>query len=107
MSTFIGFYPEELVNKHEVLINLEVDADIPAEAMDADEPLGIYDYKTITKKIIVLVGEGHFKLLEVLTKRILDLVMEDSQVKFARVEVDKPGALSHTRSVSVEMESWR
>ena len=69
--------------------------------------MNIFDYKTITKKIIALVQEGRFKLLEVLTKNILDLIMEDERVKWAKVEVDKPHALRFAESVSLEMEASR
>ena len=107
IRTYIGFNPDELVNKQDVIINLEIETDIPDQALKADEPLDIFDYKTITKKIIALVQDGQFKLLEVLTKNILDLIMADSKVKWARVEVDKPHALRFAESVSMEMESRR
>lgn len=107
VRTYIGFNPEELVNKQDVVINLEIEADVPAEAIEADEPEGIFDYKTITKKIITLVQDGQFKLLEVLTQRILDTIMEDNLVRRARVEVDKPHALRFAESVSCEMEARR
>ena len=105
IRTYIGFNPEELVNKQDVIINLEIETDIPDHALEADEPIDIFDYKTITKKIIALVQDGQFKLLEVLTKNILDLIMADEKVKWARVEVDKPHALRFAESVSMEMES--
>jgi D-erythro-7,8-dihydroneopterin triphosphate epimerase len=105
IRTYIGFNPEELINKQDVIINLEIETEVPDSAMEADEPLDIFDYKKITKKIIALVQEGKFKLLEVLTKRILDLIMEDKKVKWARVEVDKPHALRFAESVSLEMEA--
>lgn len=107
IRTYIGFNPEELVNKQDVVINYEIETDIPKEAMEADEPDGIFDYKSITKKIIALVQEGRFKLLEVLTQKILDLIMEDEKVNWARVEVDKPHALRFAQSVSLEMEAKR
>jgi len=107
IRTYIGFNPEELVNKQDVIINLEIETDIPDSAMEADEPLDIFDYKTITKKIISYVQEGRFKLLEVLTKNILELIMESDKVKWARVEVDKPHALRFAESVSLEMEANR
>lgn len=107
IRTYIGFNPEELVNKQDVIINLEIETDIPDSAMEADEPIGIFDYKTITKKIIAFVQDGQFKLLEVLTKNILDLIMADEKVKWARVEVDKPHALRFAESVSMEMEAIR
>jgi len=107
IRTYIGFNPDELINKQDVIINIEIETDIPASAMEADEPHDILDYKTITKKVITLVQDGQFKLLEVLTKNILDLIMQDEKVTRARVEVDKPHALRFAESVSVEMESRR
>ncbi len=107
IRTYIGFNPDELVNKQDVVINLEIETDIPNSALESDEPEDIFNYKVITKKIITLVQEGRFKLLEVLTKRILDTIMEDEKVKWARVEVDKPHALRFAESVSMEMEARR
>ena len=107
LRTYIGFNPEELTNLQDVMINVAIEADIPAEAILADEPDGIYNYKTITKQIIELVQENRFKLLEVLTKNILDLIMKDERVIHAKVEVDKPHALRFAESVSFEMEARR
>jgi D-erythro-7,8-dihydroneopterin triphosphate epimerase len=107
IRTFIGFNPEELINRQDVLINLEIEVDVPHQAIETDEPDGIYDYKKVTKRIINYVQEGRFKLLEVLTKHLLDIIMEDPLVKRARVEVDKPHALRFAESVSVEMEAIR
>jgi len=107
LRTYIGFNPEEIANMQDVVINIEIEADIPEEALLADEPDGIYNYKTITKQIIGMVQEKRFKLLEVLTKKILDLIMTDERVSWARVEVDKPHALRFAESVSFEMEAER
>ena len=105
IRTYIGFNPEELVNKQDVIINMEIEAEVPKTAMEKDEPEDIFDYKTITKKIISHVQESKFKLLEVLTQSILDLVMENGKVRWARVEVDKPHALRFAESVSIVMEA--
>lgn len=107
LRTYIGFNPEELLNKQDVVINLEIEAAIPVEALEVDEPDGIYDYKVITKKIITFVQDGRFKLLEALTKNLLEMIMEDERVKWAKVEVDKPHALRFAESVSFEMEAKR
>jgi len=104
LRTYIGFNPEELVNKQDVIINFEIETHISHQALEVDEPVDILDYKTITKKVIALVQEGRFKLLEVLTQKILDLILEDKKVKWARVEVDKPHALRFAESVSLVME---
>ena len=107
LRTYIGFNPEEIANMQDVVINIEIEADISEEALLSDEPDGIYNYKTITKQIIVMVQDKRFKLLEVLTKNILNLIMTDERVSWARVEVDKPHALRFAESVSFEMEAER
>ncbi len=107
LRTYIGFNPDELVNKQDVVINIEIEASISSEALTADEPDGIYNYKVITKRIIAYVQDGHFKLLEVLTSNLLDMIMEDERVTYAKVEVDKPHALRFAESVSYEMEAHR
>jgi D-erythro-7,8-dihydroneopterin triphosphate epimerase len=107
LRTYIGFNPDELANQQDVVINIQIEADIPQEALLKDEPDGIYNYKTITKQVILLVQNNRFKLLEVLTKDILDLIMQDERVIKARVEVDKPHALRFAESVSFEMEASR
>ncbi len=107
LRTYIGFNPEELINKQDVIINVEIEALIPEKALRTDEPVGIYDYKVITKEITHYVQEGRFKLLEVLTQNLLSLIMNDDRVIWAKVEVDKPHALRFAKSVSFEMEARR
>jgi D-erythro-7,8-dihydroneopterin triphosphate epimerase len=107
LRTYIGFNPEELINKQDVIINIEIEVGIPQENLRTDEPGGIYDYKVITKEIIHYVQEGRFKLLEVLTNNLLSIIMSDERVVRARVEVDKPHALRFAKSVSFEMEARR
>jgi D-erythro-7,8-dihydroneopterin triphosphate epimerase len=106
IRTFIGFNPEELRNKQDVLINMTIRADVN-EAIRNDDVSESYNYKTITKKVIKLVQEGEFKMLENLTQQILDLILKNPQVEWAKVEVDKPHALRFAESVSIELESDR
>jgi len=106
VRTIIGFNPEERVNRQDVIINAEIEVDA-TEAIKADDQQIIYDYKLITKAIIALVQNSKFNLLEKLTHEVLQLIMQDRRVNRARVEIDKPQALSFSESVSVELEAKR
>ncbi|RUT79043.1 dihydroneopterin triphosphate 2'-epimerase [Ancylomarina longa] len=106
IRTYIGFNPEELRNKQDVVINMTIKADV-REAIISDDVDHSYNYKTITKKVIKLVQEGKFKMLENLTQQILDQIMENPMVEWAKVEVDKPHALRFAESVSIELEERR
>ncbi|MDQ2180484.1 dihydroneopterin triphosphate 2'-epimerase [Marinifilum sp. D714] len=106
IRTYIGFNPEELRNKQDVVINMSIKADV-SEAIKNDDVDNSYNYKVITKKVIALVQEGKFKMLENLTQQVLDLIMKNPNVEWAKVEVDKPHALRFAESVSIELEANR
>lgn len=106
IRTYIGFNPEELRNKQDVVINMSIKADV-SEAIKNDDVDNSYNYKVITKKVIALVQEGKFKMLENLTQQVLDLIMKNPNVEWAKVEVDKPHALRFAESVSIELEATR
>jgi D-erythro-7,8-dihydroneopterin triphosphate epimerase len=106
LRTFIGIKEEEINNKQDVLINLTIlyPANEAVRDNDIDHAL---NYRTITKAIIQHVEGNRFALLERLTQEILDLVMQQTAVRYAEVEVDKPHALRFAESVSITLAGHR
>lgn len=106
LRTFIGINDDEIVNKQDVLINLTVL--YPAlEAVRDNDIEHALNYRTITKAVIQHVEGNRFALLERLTQEILDLVMQNTAVRYAEVEVDKPHALRFAESVSITLAGSR
>ncbi|MDZ7809022.1 MAG: dihydroneopterin triphosphate 2'-epimerase [Arhodomonas sp.] len=106
LRTYIGFNPEEQEKRQDVVVNVTIDYDaLPAAR--ADEVERALDYKGITKRIIALVEDNRFLLLEKLVSDILDIAMAAEQVERAEVEVDKPHALRFSDSVSLAMAASR
>lgn len=101
LRTYIGIKDEEINNKQDVVINLTIQycAD-KAAASDMDDAL---NYRSITKRIIKLVEDNRFYLLEKLTNDILDIACEHDWVISAEAEVDKPHALRFADSVSLTL----
>lgn len=106
LRTFIGINEEEILNKQDVLINLNIlyPAQDAVRDNDIDHAL---NYRTITKAIIAHVEGNRFALLERLTQELLDLVMANESVQYAEVEVDKPHALRFAESVSITLAASR
>ena len=104
VRTIIGFNPEERVNRQDVIINLEIEVDV-SRAISTDHQEGIYNYKAITKAIITFVSESKYNLLEKLAHEVLQLVMKDERVIWAKIEIDKPHALRFSESVSIQLEA--
>lgn len=102
LRTFIGIKEDEIKNKQDVVVNVVIH--YPAEnAVSTDDMGNALNYRTITKRIIELVENNRFSLLEKLTGDILDIACEHSWVLSAEVEVDKPHALRFADSVSMAL----
>jgi D-erythro-7,8-dihydroneopterin triphosphate epimerase len=98
----VGVYPEERREKQDVTINITMWADYRA-ACKSDDIADTVDYKSIKKRVIAMVEESSFNLLERLAWAIADICLENPRVQRAAVTVDKPGALRFARSVAVEI----
>jgi len=106
LRTIIGINDDERRNRQDVLINLVMRADLrPAGASDdIDDAV---NYRTITKRIIDLVENSQFYLVEKMADEIAKICLEDQRVKRVRVRVEKPGALRFARSVGVSIKRSR
>lgn len=104
LRTFIGFNEEEKTKKQDVIINIQLvyNASLAAESDSVDDAC---NYKILTKKIIALVEQQSFELLEKMAADILNLIAEVGDIHSASVEIDKPHALRFADSVSVKMAS--
>ena len=73
------------------------------KARGSDNMEDALNYRTITKKIIALVENNRFSLLENLTNQVLNITSEHPWVDLAEVEIDKPHALRFADSVSLTL----
>ncbi len=98
----IGINEEERREKQEVLINLVIYADL-SQAGQSDRFEDTVDYRSLKKRILVLVEDSKFYLIEALAEAISRLCLEHALIERVEVRVDKPGALRFARSVAVEI----
>ena len=102
LRCIIGINPEERVEKQDVVINITLRADLRA-AGSSDRIEDAVDYKTIKKRVMALVLDSSFFLVEKLAEEIAAICLEDQRVHRATVCVEKPGALRFAKSVGVEI----
>ncbi len=106
LRTIIGIFDWEREHKQDLVLNLAIEFD-GSKPGQSDQIEDTVDYKKITKRIIETVESSQYFLLEKLAQEILHLVMADSKVLKAKIEIDKPGALRFADSVSIESEVKR
>jgi len=103
VETVIGVYEWERRIRQVVRIDLEMAADV-ARAAATDALEDALDYKAVAKRVIQVVGEGRFGLVETLAERIAAIVRGEFGVPWVRVRVSKPGAVRGASDVGVVIE---
>jgi FolB domain-containing protein len=106
LKTIIGIFDWERTTPQDVLINVQFEID-GSRVAKSDSIKDCVDYKTMTHGIVDKVAKSNFKTLEALSNFVLGLVLEQDGVLRAEVEVDKPGALRYSESVSVTCRGER
>jgi FolB domain-containing protein len=102
----IGIGDEERRDKQDVIINIELHADLTLPAK-TDRIEDAVDYHTVKKQIVDFVQQSRFHLLESLAERISGICLENAAIEEAHVRVEKPGALRFARTVGVEITRRR
>ncbi|WP_438862696.1 dihydroneopterin triphosphate 2'-epimerase [Neptunicella sp.] len=100
LRTFIGIKEDEIQNKQDVVVNVKIQYHAE-QATNSEDIQDALNYRTITKRIIELVEQNRFSLLEKLTAEVLAIASEHQWVTYAEVEIDKPHALRFADSVSL------
>ena len=100
LRTIIGLNDWERSNKQDVVINVKIEFD-GSKVSQSDNISDTINYRSLSKRIIAEVEQTNFQMLEKLAGRVLSIVMAESKVDYARVEVDKPQSLRFADSVSV------
>jgi FolB domain-containing protein len=102
----IGIHDWEREKKQDILINITMEADCRPAGL-SDDFQDAVDYRAVTKKVLALVENSSFYLVERLAEEIAKICLEDARVEEARVRVEKPGAVRFSQSVGVEVERRR
>jgi len=103
VRTVIGVFDWEREIRQRVTLDLEMKSDF-SKAAENDEIDYALDYKAVSKRLTAYIEESSFKLLETLGSRIADIVQEEFDVTWLRMELGKPGAVTGARDVGVIIE---
>ena len=106
ISCIIGTNAWERENKQPVIINVEMFCDLTKPGR-TDQLEDTVDYKALKDRIIEEADASKYYLIERLADHVAAIVLGHPMVREVSVTVDKPGALTGTRSVAVEIHRVR
>ena len=74
------------------------------KAANSDNIEDTLSYKTVAKRLIEFVEESEYELVEALAEKICEIILEEFDVPWVRLTLNKPGAVRGSKSVGVMIE---
>ena len=99
----IGIWEWERRIKQTVILDLDMAADI-RRAASTDHIDDTLNYKAVAKRVIEFVGHSQFQLVETMAEKVAEILLTEFKLKWARVRVNKRGAVRGAGDVGVVIE---
>lgn len=103
VETLIGIFDWEREQRQHVSLDLEMGTDIRAAAA-SDSIDDALDYKAVAKRLIAFIESSEFFLVETMAERVAEIVLREFPVRWLRLRLGKPGAVTGSRDVGVVIE---
>ena len=103
IDCIIGVYDWERRVRQTVIFDLELGGDI-RRAAATDQIADTLNYKAVAKRLTEYVGASQFQLVETLAERVAEIVLQEFQVPWLRLRLNKKGALRGASDVGVVIE---
>ena len=106
IDTIIGIFDWERRVRQTVSLDLEMATDI-RRAAASDDIGDTLDYKAVAKRLIEFVSASDFQLVETLAERCAMLLLDEFDIPWVRLRLNKTGAIRGARDVGILIERGR
>jgi dihydroneopterin aldolase len=103
IETVIGIYDWERKIKQTVSLDIEMATDI-RRAATSDHIDDTLNYKGVAKRLISFVEQSKFQLVETMAEQICEIVMNEFDVPWVKLRLNKKGAIRGASDVGVIIE---
>ncbi len=103
IETIIGIYDWERETKQKIILDIEMAFDIK-NAARSDDIEDTLDYKAVSKSVIAFVENSNFFLVEKLAEEITQLILNDFNVPWVKLTLNKKGAIRGASDVGIIIE---
>ncbi len=103
IETIIGIYGWERKTKQTVVLDIEMGTDIHKASVGGNIE-DMLNYKAVAERLFEFVGGSDFELIETLTEQISDILLNEFNVPWLRLKLNKQGALKGVREVGIIIE---
>ncbi len=102
-EAIIGILPTEREVAQPVRIDLVLEVDSIRPAVESEHVDRTVDYAAVSRRVMEIVREGRFQLVETLAERCCQALLSEFPVRRVTMRVIKPHALAEAAGVGVEI----
>lgn len=103
VEAVIGIFDWERKIKQAVVFDIEMGADIK-KAASSDHIDDTLNYKAVSKRVTEFVEASEFQLVETLAEKVAQLIIDEFNVPWLRLKLNKTGAIRGARGVGIIIE---
>ncbi|MEM6513372.1 MAG: dihydroneopterin aldolase [Pseudomonadota bacterium] len=103
VEAVIGIWEWEKRIRQVIEIDLDMATDI-RKAAASDDVKDTLNYKAVSRRVQTFIEDNPFELVETLAERIAGIILDEFDVPWVRVKLNKPGAIRGSRDVGVLIE---
>lgn len=106
VSAVIGVYDWERHIEQNLLIDLELEADIQ-QSGHTDEVADTIDYSVIAEQVQSIARRGEYRLLEALAENVCKYILTIDKLLSVKITIRKPSAIRHANAVGVVFKRYK
>jgi len=99
----IGVWKWEKAITQKLIIDLDLATDITKSA-STDDLADTLNYKSIADRVVEFAKENQFELIETLIEKIAQVILQEFDVPWLRIKLDKGGVVKNVKHVGIVIE---
>jgi len=99
----VGVWEWEKAITQKIVVDLELATDI-AKSAKTDQLEDTLDYKSIAERVIQMLEESRFQLIETMAEAVAELLQTEFSIAWVKVTINKGGAVKNVKNVGVQIE---
>lgn len=103
VEAIIGIFDWEREVRQVISLDLEMATDI-GPAAKSDDIKDALDYKAVAKRLIAIIENSNYLLVERLAEEVTRIVIDEFKVPWVKLRLSKPGALRGSEDVGLIIE---
>lgn len=106
VDTVIGVWEWERRIRQTLILDIDLGTDI-SRAGETDAIEDTVDYKAVSDRVMDFTRASEFQLIETLATRLANLILEEFDVSWVRLKINKQGVVRNVRDIGVVIERGR